>query len=57
MHIISDNQNLTQPVASPVDIHTKRTDVSVPRITEEGQVEQVTVEITQVSGYVVYEHH
>lgn len=57
MHIISENQNLTQPVASPVDIHTKRTDVSVPRITAEGQVEQVTVEITQVSGYVVYEHH
>lgn len=56
MSTISQNQTLSSPVDSPSDIHTTRTDASVPRIREDGQVEQVKVEVTQVSGHVVYEH-
>jgi len=56
MSTVSKDQTLQNPVDAPTDNHTIRTDASVPRITEDGQVEQVKVEITQVSGHVVYEH-
>lgn len=52
---ISENQNLDQPVSAPSDNHTVRTDASVPRITADGRVEQVKVEVCQHTGTTVFE--
>lgn len=55
MNTISENQALTPSVDSPSDCHTVRTDASVPRITADGRVEQVKVEVCQHTGTTVFE--
>lgn len=55
MNTIAENQTLTQPVDSPSDCHTTRTDASVPRVTADGQIEQVKVETCQHTRTTVHE--